>query len=208
MRPSLGPKCCPRLTSFAADYLVLLTGREVRGSLFGKHIYRATDFKILPLSNSSAAMQHPVESHLLALVQSHLFGGTFYLSYEWDLTRRMQEQWEKRAEDGGRGLWEVVSHAAANRSFRLIRGYRQTTDFSGISEAHHSARALFKQLSSLRYLQSRLIEFSKANPDQDVRSCFKLMKPSTDLHFSSFSAKLVHPPHGLWVYVYPSPPRV
>jgi phosphatidylinositol 4-phosphatase len=52
--------------------------------------------------------QHPVESHLLALVRAHLFGGTFWFSYSWDLTRRLQTQRLTRDQDVGKALWETV----------------------------------------------------------------------------------------------------
>lgn len=87
-----------------------MTAREIRGRLMGHDIYRATDFDILPLNPyvSSHSPPHPVEGHLLALVRSHLRGGSFLFSYGWDLTRRLQAQWEGREKDTGRARWEVV----------------------------------------------------------------------------------------------------
>jgi len=76
----------------------------------GHDIYRATDFDILPLANISAHVPpHPVEGHLLGLLRSHLRGGNFLFSYSWDLTRRMELQWETREMDSGKAFWEVVS---------------------------------------------------------------------------------------------------
>lgn len=98
----------------------MLTGRELRGSLMGHEVYTATDFDILPLSPSISVQQppHPVEGHLLALVRSHLHGGSFLLSYGWDVTRRLQAQWEARDGDAGRAMWEVVCTSfTARRSF-------------------------------------------------------------------------------------------
>ena len=75
----------------------------------GHDIYRATEFDILPLAPVSAYVPpHAVEAHLLGLVRSHLNGGNFLFSYTYDLTRRMQVQWETREADSTRALWEVV----------------------------------------------------------------------------------------------------
>jgi phosphatidylinositol 4-phosphatase len=94
-----------------ADYLIVLTGRTLQGRLMGHDVYRATEFDILPLAAISPHdPPHPVESHLLALVRSHLNGGNFLFSYTYDLTRRIQKQWETRAEDTGKAIWEVVSY--------------------------------------------------------------------------------------------------
>ncbi len=74
------------------------------------NVYRATDYDILPL-NPDASVQNPpntAEAHLLALVRSHLYGGQFLFSYGWDLTRRLQAQWETLQEDAGKALWDVV----------------------------------------------------------------------------------------------------
>ena len=75
-----------------------------------QNIYRATEYDILPL-NPDVSVQNPpniVESHLLALVQSHLQGGTFFFSYGWDITRRLQAQWNTLQDDGDKALWEIV----------------------------------------------------------------------------------------------------
>jgi hypothetical protein len=77
----------------------------------GQEIYHATDFDILPISTKASVSNpaHPVEAHLLALVKSHLKSGNFLFSYTWDLTRRMQAQWQNREKDQGKAMWEVVS---------------------------------------------------------------------------------------------------
>jgi len=78
----------------------------------GHDIYRATEFDILPLGIVSAYIPpHPVESHLLALVRSHLNGGNFLFSYTWDLTRRLQVLRGAEESDAGKSFWEVVSTA-------------------------------------------------------------------------------------------------
>ncbi|KAL0576576.1 Phosphoinositide phosphatase sac1 [Marasmius crinis-equi] len=93
-----------------SEYIVIITGRELQGSLMGHEIYKASDFDILPL-NPTVNVQnppHPVEAHLLALLRSHLNSSVFYFSYGWDLTRRLQAQYETREKDVDRALWEVA----------------------------------------------------------------------------------------------------
>ena len=88
-----------------------MTGREHRARLMGHDIYRAAEFDILPL-NPNVSVQNPphaVEGHLLALVRSHLLGGHFLFSYGWDLSRRLQVQWQNREMDERKALWEAVS---------------------------------------------------------------------------------------------------
>jgi phosphatidylinositol 4-phosphatase len=82
----------------------------------GQDVYRATDFDILPIGSNASVTHpaHPVEAHLLALVKSHLKNGYFLFSYTWDLTRRMQAQWESREKDQGKAMWEVVSTVPAH----------------------------------------------------------------------------------------------
>ena len=93
----------------AADYLIVLTGRTFLARFMGHDIYRATDFDILPLENiSTLHPPHPVEANLLSLVRSNLTGGNFLFSYTWDLTRRLQGQWESRDEYAGKAFWEAV----------------------------------------------------------------------------------------------------
>ncbi|KAJ6604278.1 SacI homology domain-containing protein [Mycena vulgaris] len=93
-----------------SEYVVVMTGREFKGRLMGHDIYRATDFDLLPLSPNINVFNppHPVEAHLLALVRSHLMGGMFLFSYTWDLTRRLQAQWETREKDSERPFWETA----------------------------------------------------------------------------------------------------
>ncbi|KAI0932523.1 hypothetical protein AcV5_004276 [Taiwanofungus camphoratus] len=93
-----------------SEYVIVITGRELCGRLMGQNIYRATDYDILPL-NPDVSVQsppHAVEAHLLALVRSHLSGGTFFFSYAWDLTRRLQAQWTTLQEDSDKALWEIA----------------------------------------------------------------------------------------------------
>ena len=87
-----------------------MTGREPQGRFMGHDVYRATKFDILSINPNISAYNppHPVDAHLLALVRSHLEGGNFLFSYDWDLTRRLQTQWENRDGDTRTALWEVV----------------------------------------------------------------------------------------------------
>ncbi|EIW86399.1 inositol phosphatidylinositol phosphatase [Coniophora puteana RWD-64-598 SS2] len=93
-----------------SEYVVIMTGREQRGRLMGHDVYRAVEFDILPL-NPNVSIQnppHPIEGHLLALVKSHLNGGHFLFSYSWDLSRRLQVQWEQKDAEETKALWEVA----------------------------------------------------------------------------------------------------
>ncbi|TFY83312.1 hypothetical protein EWM64_g701 [Hericium alpestre] len=93
-----------------SEYLIVITGRELRGKLQGHAVYRAADFEILPLDPSVSVMNppHPVEAHLLALVKSHLACSMLLFSYDCDVTRRMQAQYVAKQNDEGRAFWEVV----------------------------------------------------------------------------------------------------
>ncbi|KIK71360.1 hypothetical protein GYMLUDRAFT_148807 [Collybiopsis luxurians FD-317 M1] len=93
-----------------SEYIIIITGREPIGRLSGHDIFRATDFDILPLNPNVPVLNppHPVEAHLLALLRSHLKSGNFLFSYTWDMTRRLQAQWESQNTDSNKGLWEVA----------------------------------------------------------------------------------------------------
>ncbi|KAF8584507.1 hypothetical protein K439DRAFT_1646925 [Ramaria rubella] len=95
------------LSLTTSDFIVLITGREFHGDILGNEVFRATDFKVLPLA-ASPSIQHPVESHLLALIRMHLFGGTFWFSYSWDLTRRIQAHRLPCDQDVGKTLWQTA----------------------------------------------------------------------------------------------------
>ncbi|PSR80730.1 hypothetical protein PHLCEN_2v6646 [Hermanssonia centrifuga] len=124
------------VTLMMSEYIIIITGRELRGRFMSNNVYRATDYDILPL-NPDVSVQNPpntAEAHLLALVRSHLYGGQFLFSYGWDLTRRLQAQWETLQEDAGKALWDV----ADDRFFWN------------------------------KFLQSRLIDVTHANSDQNL----------------------------------------
>lgn len=123
-----------------AEYIIVITGREQRGELFGHPVYRASEFDILPLDPtvSVSSPPHPVEAHLLALVRSHLNSGVFLFSYGYDVTRRLQAQWVAQEQDQGRAFWESVRfmifiHIDTTSMFN-IHFVRLMTGFSGTSE--------------------------------------------------------------------------
>ena len=139
------------------------------------NVYRATDFEILPL-NPDVSVQNPpnrVEAHLLALVRSHLCGGYFLYSYGWDLTRRLQAQWETLKDDAGKALWEVVSRAPPPQGLNTAQSYppsRQMTVSSGTSmqETVATVELDLTDFFAGRFLQSRLIDVTYASGDQNV----------------------------------------
>ena len=122
----------------AAEYLIIITGRELKGQLLGHAVYRAVDFDILPLDPGISASKpsHPVETHLLALVRTHLNSGQFLYSYEFDVTRRLQAQYVAREKDEGKPMWEIVSVTFSKDTTSVSSSaLRQMIGFSGISEA-------------------------------------------------------------------------
>ena len=93
-----------------AEYLILITNSERFGGITNNDILNANEFEIMPL-NPDVSVQnpsHPVEAYLLALVKSHLNGGSFFFSYTWDLTRRLQVQWLEEKAGAGKAFWEAV----------------------------------------------------------------------------------------------------
>ena len=97
-------------SGLTAEYLILITNRERFGGISTNDVFNANEFEIMPL-NPDVSVQnpsHPVEAYLLALVKSHLNGGSFFFSYTWDLTRRLQVQWLAEKTDADKALWEVV----------------------------------------------------------------------------------------------------
>jgi phosphatidylinositol 4-phosphatase len=93
-----------------AEYLIVITDSERFGGISTNDILHAKEFDIIPL-NPDVSVQnpsHPVEAYLLALVKSHLNGGSFFFSHTWDLSRRLQVQWLSEKADAGKAMWEVV----------------------------------------------------------------------------------------------------
>ncbi|KZO96288.1 inositol/phosphatidylinositol phosphatase [Calocera viscosa TUFC12733] len=123
------------LSLTTADFLIVIINRARHGRLIGSEIYLATDFKVLPIpstANSAQLLDHPVEKKLLTLVKSHLDSGRFWFSYGWDLTRRLQAQWDDVKKEG-EGLWRKCDEKFWwNRylSERLIEVTEQGQDLS------------------------------------------------------------------------------
>jgi hypothetical protein len=117
----------------------VITGRELQGHLLGHPIYRAVDFDILPVRPglSVARPSHPVETHLIALVRSHLNSGLFLYSYAFDVTRRLQAQYVARESDEMKPMWETVRAAFQGPClfFSQLFLLRQTTGSFGTSRA-------------------------------------------------------------------------
>lgn len=139
----------------------------------GHNVYRATDYDILPL-NPDISVQSPpnaVEAHLLALVRSHLYGGYFLYSYGWDLTRRLQAQWETLQSDQGKALWETVSSFHGESvSTAQLSSFRPTTVSFGTSVSAPPHTHSYALTHASRYLQSRFIDVTYSSGDQNV-SC-------------------------------------
>ena len=104
-----------------ADYVVIITAREIRGQMLGHNVYKATDFGFLPLSPDPSIEEHPLESHLMSLTRLHLFSGLFWFSYGYDLTRRLQAQWASEKEDVRKPMWEVVRSPTVINTARVAQ---------------------------------------------------------------------------------------
>lgn len=77
-----------------------------------------------------------METHLLALVRTHLNSGQFLYCYEFDVTRRLQAQYVAREKDEGKPMWETVRVALSEDTTSTSSpALRQMTDSSGISKA-------------------------------------------------------------------------
>ncbi|KAG8884578.1 hypothetical protein FRB97_003875 [Tulasnella sp. 331] len=96
------------LSLSTSDFLIVITARSLQGRIDGHPVYLATDYRVLPLAPPSynSLLDHPVEKHLLRLVEKHLYGGVFWFSYGWDLTRRLQAQATTASE--GKAMWELA----------------------------------------------------------------------------------------------------
>lgn len=95
--------------SLLAEYVVVITGRApIRGRINSHTIYHATEFRVLPISapTSNTMMDHPVEKHLVDLMEQHLATSVLWFSYGYDLTRNLQAQTLNPADN--KPLWETV----------------------------------------------------------------------------------------------------
>ncbi|EJD04396.1 uncharacterized protein FOMMEDRAFT_83474 [Fomitiporia mediterranea MF3/22] len=88
------------------DYIVVMTGLEFKGELLGHEVFRATKFEMLPMNPDVEPELYPAENYLMGLLRNHLETGLFWFSYTWDLTRRLQAQWNDNSD--GKFLWEVA----------------------------------------------------------------------------------------------------
>jgi hypothetical protein len=129
------------------------------------------DFDILPLDPGISASKpsHPVETHLLALVRTHLNYGQFLYSYEFDVTRRLQAQYVARQKDEDMPMWEtvgvIISKYPTSVSFSALR---PMTDSSGISEAGSPKMHVKLIIVPYRFLQSRFMDISISDLNNDV----------------------------------------
>jgi SacI homology domain len=155
----------------AAEYLIIITGRELRGHLLGHPVYRAVDFDILPLDPGISASKpsHPVETHLLALVRTHLNCGQFLYSYEFDVTRRLQAQYVARQKDEDMPMWEIVSIVLSKYPTSVSSSaLRPMTGSSGISKAGSPKIHVKLIIDPYRFLQSRFMDISISDLNNDV----------------------------------------
>jgi hypothetical protein len=137
----------------------------------GHPVYRAVDFDILPLDPgiSVSKPSHPVETHLLALVRTHLNHGQFLYSYEFDVTRRLQAQYVARQKDEDMPMWGTVSVILSKYpAFVSSSALRPMTGSSGISEAWSPKMHVELIIVPYRFLQSRFIDISISDVNNDV----------------------------------------
>lgn len=99
--------------TLVAEYLVVITGRApIRRRINGHAIYHATEFRVLPVATptSNHLIDHPVEKHLVDLIEKHLADSVLWFSYGFDLTRNLQSQTLNPA--NGKPMWEMVRTTA------------------------------------------------------------------------------------------------
>ncbi|CAO3589951.1 unnamed protein product [Absidia cylindrospora] len=96
------------------EYVIVVTGWTLVGTLFGNDILCATSFQILPLGEYNWEKSYPEdlfeqEQYFIQLLESHLQLNSFYLSYTYNLTNTLQCQNQKVDE---RFLWN--KHISSN----------------------------------------------------------------------------------------------
>ncbi len=118
-----------------AEFLLVITSRTPSCRLLSHAIFRANDFRLLPLSplsTSTAILDHPVEKELVSLVEQGLKGGKLWFSYGWDLTNSMQRQYEQATRDGeagaraGGAMWQRADDRFFWNKFLMSRLIEQT----------------------------------------------------------------------------------
>jgi SacI homology domain len=129
------------------------------------------DFDILPLDPGISASKpsHPVETHLLALVRTHLNSGQFLYCYEFDVTRRLQAQYVARQKDQDMPMWETVGVVLSKSATPVSSSaLRPMTGSSGISEDGSLKMHVKLIIVPCRFLQSRLMDISISDLNNDV----------------------------------------
>lgn len=150
-----------------SEYLIVITDQERFGGISTNDVWHAKEFEIMAL-NPNVSVQntsHPVEAYLLALVKSHLNGGSFFFSHTWDLSRRLQVQWRSEETDAGKAMWEVADDRFFWNKFLQSRFIDVATanpdqDLSGyimpmIYGTFEVRRQIVKNVHVLLYLISR-----------------------------------------------------
>ncbi|KAF8317564.1 hypothetical protein DL93DRAFT_2165436 [Clavulina sp. PMI_390] len=97
------------LTLSTTEYLVVITGRAaIRGRINDHTLYHATEFRVLPVATpaSNHLMDHPVEKHLVDLVEKHLADSVLWFSYGFEITRTLQSQYANPS--AGKPMWEAA----------------------------------------------------------------------------------------------------
>ncbi|KAJ2017546.1 Phosphoinositide phosphatase sac1, partial [Coemansia sp. S610] len=80
-------------------YLVLITGREVAGSIGSSTVYRASEIRVVKAAVESRVLSGTDafdEATYLRLLDSALAVNSFYFSYDTDLTSSLERQQQKR----------------------------------------------------------------------------------------------------------------
>ncbi|KAI8143514.1 SacI homology domain-containing protein [Fennellomyces sp. T-0311] len=95
----------------AGYYMIVITNRELVGTIRGHDIYRVGSFQILPLPRSLAGLtevQKHDEQAYVGLLENHLKSGGFYFSYTYDLTQSLQRQGDFDSKALTQPLWKRV----------------------------------------------------------------------------------------------------
>lgn len=112
-----------------------------------------------------------METHLLALVRTHLNSGQFLYSYGFDVTRRLQAQYVAREKDEGKPMWEIVGVAFSKDTTSVSSSaLRQMTGFSGISEARFPESACRAHRCSLQVSTVKIYGYIHLGPQQRCES--------------------------------------
>ncbi|KAG0170781.1 hypothetical protein DFQ28_001696 [Apophysomyces sp. BC1034] len=93
----------------AGEYMIVITERDLIGTIRGHEICRITAFQILPLPRSLTGLseeQAHDEQTYVNLLENHLKLNTFYYSHTYDLTHSLQRQTEFSADTLKEPLWK------------------------------------------------------------------------------------------------------